>query len=360
MLQIVPSLPPTVSGVGDYATLLARSLRERHGVWSRFVVGDPAWMPPAGGPEFPAEAVPARQRADLLRLLPPADDPTPVLVHYVPYGYAPRGCPFWLVDALRHLRQAQPIRQVLTVFHEFSADNEPPWKSAFWLAPVQRHLGRRLGVLSSVRRMTTTGVADQLRALLPPHDNAVAAVPVFSNLGEPASPLPPGSRARRLVVFGTRTWREETYSQHRESLLAACRRLEIESVLDVGAPLPSPPTDLPVPFAAHGLLRPEEAGEVFGNSLAGFFTYPAPWLGKSGIFAAYVGHGMVPVTVPGNDQPNRDGLQAGIHYLPSGEGKSLEEVARAAHAWYRQHDLAAHADGIHRALAAGARVAPLP
>ena len=105
----------------------------------------------------------------------------------------------------------------------------------------------------------------------------------------------------------------------------------------MGAPLASPPSDLSIPFSAHGLLRVEDAPAVFGESLAGFFTYPAPYLGKSGIFAAYCAHGLVPVTTADNRRPNADGLQAGIHYLVGTEGNPPEAVARAAHAWYRQH-----------------------
>ena len=353
LLQIVPSLPPAVNGVGDYATLLARELRARHGVESRFVVGDPAWNPPADGAEFPARAVPTRTADALARLLPSADDPTPVLLHYVPYGYAPRGCPFWLVESLRHLRYSRYPRaknRIITIFHELSADNEPPWRTAFWLSPFQRRLGRELGRLSDHRQMTTNLVADQLRVMLPAHYNAVTALPVFSNLGEVDPPLPVAQRHRRMVVFGTRTWREAVYTRHVEDLLTACLHLGIESVLDVGAPLNAPPTDLPLPFTEHGLLQPADAPEVFGASLAGFFTYPVPYLGKSGIYAAYCAHGLVPVTTANNRRSNADGLYAGTHYLLGGQGGNPAEVARAAHAWHTQHRLQVHADEIYRAM----------
>ena len=352
LLQVVPSLPPAVNGVGDYATILARQLWERHGVESSFVVGDPAWVPPPGGAEFPTRAVPARTAGSLGEALAAVPASGTILLHYVPYGYAPRGCPFWLADALRDLRRRRPDLRLITVFHELSADGERPWKSAYWLSPIQRRLGRRIGRLSGVRRMTTTRVAEQLRGMLAPDDQGVETVPVFSNLGEPASLLPTGQRQRRMVVFGTRTWREEVYRRHLDGLLAACRHLGVESILDVGSPLTSLPTGLPLPLAVHGLLRTEDSPEVFGRSLAGFFTYPAAWLGKSGIFAAYCAHGLVPVTIPGNDEPSLEGLQPGVHYLVNGQGDAPEEVGRAAHAWYRQHCAAVHADGIHRAMLA--------
>ena len=361
LLQIVPSLPPAVNGVGDYATLLARELRARHGVESSFVVGDPAWTPPPGDPEFPARAVPARTAGALAALLPaPKDDQTTILLHYVPYGYAPRGCPFWLVEALRHLNHLNypnAKSRITTIFHELSADGEPPWRSAFWLSPFQRRLGRELGRLSDHRQMTTNLVADQLRAMLPPDRNAVTALPVFSNLGEAESPLPLEQRRRRMVVFGTRTWRQAVYHQHADDLLAACRHLGVESILDVGAPLALPPSGLPIPFAAHGLLRVEDAPAIFGESLAGFFTYPTPYLGKSGIFATYCAHGLVPVTTADNRRANGDGLHAGKHYLVGTEGDAPAKVSQAAYAWYQPHRVEVHADAVKRAMT---KAPPLP
>ena len=42
ILQIVPRLPPTISGVGDYSFLLAQELRRAHDIETRFIVGDPS------------------------------------------------------------------------------------------------------------------------------------------------------------------------------------------------------------------------------------------------------------------------------------------------------------------------------
>jgi len=41
ILQIVPRFPPAISGVGNYACLLARQLRAAHGIDTRFLVCDP-------------------------------------------------------------------------------------------------------------------------------------------------------------------------------------------------------------------------------------------------------------------------------------------------------------------------------
>ena len=54
LVQIVPILPPAISGVGDNAALLAEALRSAHGVETRFIVGDPAWRDQREGSGFPA------------------------------------------------------------------------------------------------------------------------------------------------------------------------------------------------------------------------------------------------------------------------------------------------------------------
>ena len=43
IVQIVPRLPPSISGVGDYAYLLARELRATHDIHTHFIVCDPFW-----------------------------------------------------------------------------------------------------------------------------------------------------------------------------------------------------------------------------------------------------------------------------------------------------------------------------
>ncbi len=351
LIQLVPTLPPAVSGVGDYATLLARELLARHGVGTRFIVGgDPGWNSPAVVAPFPAAAVSARS-TDALR--PLLDGAETVLLHYVPYGYANRGCPFWLVDAVEHWKRAAgPSGRLLLFFHEVYA-NGPPWSSAFWAHPFQRWLAARLARAADARRITTSVSRRELLSTLGRRENLPATVaPVFSNMGEPADPPPSAARERQLVVFGSRHVREAVYA-HADALGAFCARHGIGRVVDVGAPIPGG-----VRFGSGlevretGVLPAAEASALFSQSLAGYFSYPAPYLGKSGTFAAYCAHRMVPVTFAGNVGAE-DGLRAGEHYLDGlGDAAAFDAVADAAHAWYRAHRLQVHADDTYRLISA--------
>src|SRR5882724_4983623 len=122
IVQIVPRLAPTVTGVGDYALLIAEELRRAHGISTRFIVGDPHWDGPANVNRFSVAKVAARSANDLVRSL--AEEPgmqTPVLLHYVGYGYQKRGCPIWLVRGLAQWRSGAAERRLFTMFHELYA-----------------------------------------------------------------------------------------------------------------------------------------------------------------------------------------------------------------------------------------------
>ena len=363
LIQIAPILPPILSGVGDYALLLARELQDAQDVRTRFLVGDPGWAGnEAAAAPFPTRAVPARTAPALGRALDDAEAsgggaPGAALLHYVGYGYAHRGCPFWLVDAVERWRLARPGRRLIVLFHELYATG-PIWSSVFWTSPFQKQLAARLGHAADARRMTTQLAAGQLRTLLGrrDHDAAIEATPVFSTLGEPAAPPPLAARRRQMVVFGSRSWREDVYTRGLADLTDACRALAIERVVDVGTPLDAVPGGgLPVPLEVAGPLPSAEAGALFADSLAGYFSYPVPSLGKSTIFSAYCAHGMVPVTFPGNSQPNLDGLEAGTHYLAgtaarTPDAEALARVAAVAFGWYSGHRLAVHAAGVRRQM----------
>ena len=216
LVQIVPALPPAFSGVGDFATLLARALLARHGVGGRFVVGDPAWNAPTAVAPFPAAAVTARSASVLraqLDALPHAPGDA-VLLHYVGYGYAHRGCPFWLVDGLeRWQRAAAHAPRLLVLFHETFASG-PVWSSAFWTRPFQKSLAARLARLADARRITTTIGRGELSGTLCRGETLPMTVaPVFSNVGEPAAPPPPAARERQVVVFGSRPVRAAVYEK---------------------------------------------------------------------------------------------------------------------------------------------------
>lgn len=358
LLQIVPALPPSVSGVGDYALLLARELQATYGVRTRFLNGNPAWRGASSVLPFAAVTVEEQSTAALLKALEQVSSCQTVLLHYVGHGYEKRGCPLWLVRALERWKQTNRAR-LIVLFHEVSGTG-PIWTSGFWTAGLQASLAKRLARLADRIRITTEVSARRLRAMLPASSTTpVRVLPVFSTLGEIAVPLPYQQRARQMIVFGGGGWREAAYTRHLGALQKACEAMGIETVVDIGVPVRVRPT-LPVPFIEAGVLSAGAASALMSKAIAGFFTYPVLHIGKSTIFAAYCAHGMVPVTFARNALDGDEGLRAAKHFLAGFSSTPGEDdfsaLAKAAHAWYQQHGLSAQAREVHELLGPGDHV----
>ena len=181
VLHIVPHLPPPYEGVGTYAAALAGAL----GGDARFLVCDPAWSGGGNG----ARAIPARTAADLLAAIEATGETGTALLHYANYGYQRRGCPEWLVAGLGRWGG-----RLVTIFHEVWASG-PPWRSSFWLRPIQRRLAATLARRSESLATTLEIYAGMLRPWS--HGREIAVLPVFSTVGEPAAAPPFEERARR-------------------------------------------------------------------------------------------------------------------------------------------------------------------
>ncbi|MDP1589916.1 MAG: hypothetical protein Q8M07_19345, partial [Prosthecobacter sp.] len=73
----------------------------------------------------------------------------------------------------------------------------------------------------------------------------------------------------------------------------------------------------------------------------GLIAYNPAFLGKSGILAAFLAHGVVPLLVEGH-LPLSEGLQRGVHLLAvNGLGSTspdLDAISAAGQAWYRPHN----------------------
>jgi hypothetical protein len=344
IIQIVPAFPPAVSGVGDYALLLAEELRRRHNLHTRFVVGDPGWAGESEVNGFSVTKASARTPESLSRSLnEPACAGLPVLLHYVGYGYEKRGCPLWLLKGMEQWRRAPGRRRLVTMFHELFAFG-PPWRSSFWTSPLQRRLTTRLAVMSDHCVTNIRRFARYLDARLAANSQRVNVLPVFSNVGEFYQR---GQRRNNeMVIFGGAGWREAAYANSKDELIKICRALNINQIHDVGPRL-SARYELPARIEWHGPLPASEVGEVMRNARFGFFTYPIPYLGKSGIFAAYASHGLVPITVDENDETNEDQLQINDHFLTCGSladnTDGLSAVEEQVHAWYTKHCLSVQA-----------------
>ncbi len=352
---IVPRLPPAFDGVGDYALNLARQLRQDFGIETHFLVGEPTWEGVGEIEGFSISVLPVRSTAAVLSSLRnDCSSPATVLLHYVGYGYAKRGCPLWLGEGLRQWRTRHDNRFLVTMFHEIYAFG-PPWTSSFWLSSMQRNLAARLAVLSDRCLTSTQDYAKLLYKLSRGKQAQIPTLPVFSSIGEPEQMLPLAARERRVVVFGSPSNRLRVYGESFAELELTCQLLEIEEIWDIG-----PSTNLTlstvngVPVVELGKRSAAEISDILLNSLVGFFDYPSgylsksTYLAKSTVFAAYCAHGLLPVSA--RCSVPVDGIEAGKHYwMPNGHTTGLkalvelQAIADNAHTWYQTHNLSVQA-----------------
>jgi len=351
LTAIVPRLRPVVDGVGDFALSLARELRERFAIDTHFIVGDPSWPGEERVEDFSVSKLTSRTEARLNAILTHQKS-VAVLLHYGGYGYAQRGCPDWLVEALTNWRTASEGRTLATLFHELYASG-PPWTSSFWLSRRQKTLTEQLARVSDSCLTSVALYSEIIEKMGVP----ARSLPVFSSIGEPdESPKPLSSRRRRLIVFGTPGRRLQVYKRSREALNRICRELSIEEVWDIGAEMDLEPARfVDVPVVLCGKMRGRKVSDIFLDSIAGVIDYPADVLGKSTIFAAYCAHRMIPLVASYNESSPADRLVAGVHFslLQSRDGLSLnsgQRLADNAFDWYQDHRLAVHAKSLAASL----------
>lgn len=274
-----------------------------------------------------------------------ADSKSCVLLHYSGYGFSKRGAPLRLLQDLKS-RSTNGFLGIF--FHELYAFG-PPWRSSFWLSPVQRYIACRLAQLSDFWITNREESAQWLRRVA--GDKPHSTLPVFSTMGE--APEYIARRQPKIVIFGSRGLRLATYRSAGNSLFNWARKQGLE-VHDIGPTIEDAGIVTELRRAGvilHGRLAAEEVSTHLSDAMFGVVAYPVGYVAKSTVFAAFCAHGGCPVLISKHYLP-ADGLVAGVHYLagiPNGvlQQSHIGSVAAAAWAWYQPHRVTAHVDAIH-------------
>jgi len=355
ILQIVPGFPPTVDGLGDYAYQLGRQLRADGAAKSCYLVADLQAARSTPFDDFSVATLSVRSGEALTAAMEDAACEI-VILHYVGYGYAQRGCPGWLLNGVNQWKQRHRESKLFTVFHELYASG-PLWSSAFWLSTMQKQLCKSLYFLSDYSMTSTHCFSTQLNQWK--HNKELITLPVFSNIGEIEAPALLCDRTRKLIVFGSRASRTHAYLQNRHSINCVCRTLDIDEIWDIG-----PKVELEikkianVKVTAFGKLPAGEVSQRLQQAVAGFYDYTPGYWAKSGIFAAYCAHGVLPVSAQ-NARPDKEGFAADeICWSATAENQNLtggaaQEIATAAHEWYSAHSLGVCSTRIAKVLKLG-------
>ncbi len=340
IFTIVPRLPPSTCGVGDYALYLAQKLRQNFGIKTQFIVCDPNWSSQPEIDGFPILKLSAPTTSNLVRCLQEGDC-SQLFVHYVGYGYARWGCPDWLLKALSTWRARSPKAQLITMFHElYALPGNKPWKHNFWNSSSQKILTQQLIRLSDHRITSSQNYAETIDHFRSDSGLPTLFFPVFSTVGEPPLIKPWADRSSQLVIFGQALTKRRAYEERLAAIQSACEQFDIQEIIDVG-----PATGLGlktvgnIPVREAGKCSIEEISTIFQNSKLGFLNYNPDYLAKSTIFAAYCAYGLLPISPFRSILPT-DGLTPGEHYWVIDETMARpESIVHNAQVWYRSHSL---------------------
>jgi hypothetical protein len=338
VISIVSQLPPEVNGIGDYAFYLAEKLKSDFELETLFIRTEPSFSDTRQN-QFKEELLPEKTSLALCHALEKYK-PQCIILHYVGYAYSTRGCPFWLVNGIEQWKKSNPAVKVVTVFHELYASGKI-WQSAFWLHIFQRQLVFRILRLSS-GAITNTQITHNILTSGRDYIEDLLVIPVFSNAGEPRHMPDFKRRDNQLIIFGSEAKRNEIYSNSMASLLKWSDDLNIKKIIEIG-PLRNEKVDgiRDLEIVQLGILSPSEISDILIQSKYGLLQYPLALLSKSGIFASYASHGVVPIVL-GKHFMNyeSDGIKSGIHYLYDAvSGIDNEGISKNIFEWYQGHHL---------------------
>jgi hypothetical protein len=345
LLQIVPQVPGSFDGVGDYALGLAKALSANHGVETIFAVAKPT-------------DIKEKQRFPVIAGLNSALDCDAsyqhAVLHYANYGYQSRGVPFGLRNFARQLRGKIDGRWI-TMFHELYAFG-PPWKSAFWLYPLQARIARDMIDISDTCFVSSDTIEKAIHA----YDARKPArlVPIMSNFGEPASVNFDSKSPNRWVICGGNALILRSLCSFLAAHQMIPKRYVPEQLDVVGGYKNSAVRDslrklermVPgISCRYHPEVIATTASEILrAGSFAwiDYFGKGKVWPGmifKSGSFAACCAHGVVPILAHEEPPPALSGDPfPAWHFITSRsvrfpEPEQMGAVGEKIHAWYHRH-----------------------
>jgi hypothetical protein len=342
VLQIVPRVSDNPDGVTDYALNLAKALLTQYRLRTVFAAAEPSQISEKEGFKIAPIAGGSLSR----------EKPARVILHYVNYGYQKRGLPFSLLPILRRVRESCRGR-FLVIFHELFASG-PPWKSEFWLQPLQKKIARDVARLADARLVSSESMRQMFEELVPGLDVVVHPVP--SAFGEPViDPLQLRERDnhRWLICGGTELVERSLRSFLRIAgaipanvaprNLVVLGGMENSRVRQLLKTLPD------IDCEYYSAVSPEAASPILSTCAFAWLDYftagraNPDLLLKSSSFAnvcahavvCVTPHAMAPISLEGDLLPAPFAIARGEVKMPSGSDRP--DVARAIYDWYHRH-----------------------
>lgn len=216
------------------------------------------------------------------------------------YGYQSKGIPFNLLTEVS--RAKKNGAKVVGYFHELWVPTASVTSSAYWLCPIQRIICEKIARVLDIAFFNTAWAADWGAGILGARAHYT---PTFSNVGELEIIVPINERPARLVCFGAPSARRKGYAALRSKIKMLVDNGLVSEIFDIGADT-SVADDLGlmrdvVRITRLGVAAPDAISEAM--ALARYSMHYTPWSlsTKSGIYAAAIAHGAMPISIDESD-----------------------------------------------------------
>lgn len=334
IIQISPTFPPNIGGVGHYADLLGRYLVTK-GIKSEFFISD------FSGHDTSSQKLFGKESSNLLTLLEKKNSKE-IILHYSPYGYANRGLCLDLIKIIKKWKERRKDRRLITIFHEIYATG-PIYRTSFWTCLPQKYLAKTLFNLTDLVIATTIKNQLFLSSIKP--KKKVSLSNVFSNIGEKKNNKNINKRRKIGIIFGGEAQKKLLYQDmllQRKKYLNTLIKLSINKILDIGPKTKGLKKIGKIPIQSIGIKSRRYISSLLSNSKAGLVFYPISQMTKSGIVASYSSHGLLIINFCKEGILKTNEFISGVHFLSDVVSKknfNIEKIAKKSRSVYKKNGI---------------------
>ena len=334
IVQISPTFPPNIGGIGNYTKLLADFLK-RKGINSKILISNHS------DNKNKKQKLFGKNNKNLNSLLENTNSKD-VILHFSGYGYASRGLCFNLIRSLEKWKQTSKSRKLITIFHEIYATG-PIYRMSYWTSLPQKYLAEKLLKLSNValvtskHNYTTLSSFDKKKKII--YSN------VFSNVGELRKNRKLKIRKNIAIIFGNTNQKEILYNdilKNKNQYKSILKKMSIKKIIDIGPKIEISKKIKFIDIKKIGVKSKNYISLLLRNSKAGIVFYPESYMTTSGIVAAYASHGLVIINLCKEKIFKTNEFISNVNYISKiteHNFPNLQKIANETFRNYKKYDL---------------------
>ena len=331
-MQICPTFPPNIGGVGNYAKILSDHLKKKK-IRSKILISDHLDNKNNKKNLF------GKKNKNLLLLLENNISQN-VILHFSGYGYASRGLCFNLIKSLEIWKQNKSNRKLITIFHEIYATG-PFYRMSFWTSFLQKYLAKKLYRLSDI--CLATSKQNQFILSSFGKKKKIIYSNVFSNVGELKKNKKIKERKKNEIIFGNTYQKKILYKDivlNKNKYEILLKKMSVTEIIDIG---PKVNISKSVSFKtinlkSIGIRTKSYISYLLANSKVGLVYYPVGQMTKSGIVAAYAAHGLVIINFCKKELSKFNEFISGVNYLSYTSGNLKNILQKLSNESYKNYN----------------------